>query len=107
MIKIIIALLVSTLAFAGPYDEAEKRAKEHLDVEYVKLEKESEKSYFFLTNLEFTDDESADEFPCYRGVVVDKETLQVVDPLLDLEIVISFPYSDTRVDGFIVVNCAD
>jgi len=109
MKKIIALTLALTFSLTGrtlSFNEAETAAQ-YLNVEFVILEKESRKSYFYITEIEYAPDDVEEEYPCFRGVVVSKKTGTVVDPSTDEGIITSFPYSDTFYDGFVVINCAD
>lgn len=91
----------SQWAIATTIGEAEKTASGYLKAE-VRLDQQSPWSYFFITGLE-----GDDEFPCIRGVVVNKQSGKIVAPNSDAEIKIDFSYSDTRIEDLTVVNCAD
>ena len=99
--------LMASLAFASNYDQALKNAKDFLNVEVVTLEDESQKSYFFVTELEYDEDDLTEDYPCFRGVVVDKASSLVVAPKSDPQIKLTYAYSDTHIQGNVVINCAD
>jgi hypothetical protein len=98
---LICIFLGSQTAFAVTVDEAKAVASAYLQAE-VNLDQQSLRSYFFITGSE-----GAGDFPCIRGVLVSQESGQVVAPTSDQEINIYFPYSDTRIENLVVVNCAD
>ena len=97
----------ATMAFASNFETAQENAKDYLEVETVTLDDESDKSYFFVTELEFKEDDIAEDYPCFRGVVVNKQSGQVVAPSTDPKIKITYAYSDTDIEGLVVINCAD
>ena len=98
-------MVLSTISFAAVTD-AEKTAKEYLGAE-VTLSSETSQSYFFITGLEYKEEDVDQEYPCFRGVVVSKSTNEVAEPSSDDQLEIFFAYSDTYFDGLVVVNCAD
>ena len=100
-------ILFSIIVFAGTLQEARSVAAIYLRVDNVSLESESENSYFLVTELEYEKDDFTGNFPCFRGVVVNKKTNKIIDPLSDEKIQTSFDYSDTSYNDLVVINCAD
>ncbi|OFZ48993.1 MAG: hypothetical protein A2381_15405 [Bdellovibrionales bacterium RIFOXYB1_FULL_37_110] len=103
----VLAWVFSSLCFAVSFEEARLVAAKYLNTDQVKMDNESKKSYFFITELEYKPGDETQEWQCFRGVVVSKKTGEVVDPSSDKDITISFPYSDTHQEGFVIINCAD
>ena len=107
--KLLIALMTvfSFSVFAFSLNDAQLAAQKYLQVDEVMLEAETVSSYFFITDLEYEANNIGEDYPCFRGVVVSKDSCQVVDPLLDQGIHFHYAYSDTYIDGLVVINCAD
>lgn len=107
MKAVLIVMAVATVAMAAEINLAEKVALSILGVNSVVLEDESENSYFFVTEIEYEADDIDEDYPCIRGVLIDKVDNQPLDPRSDPMIQVEFDYSLTVIDGFVVKNCAD
>lgn len=84
--------------------QAEVAAKNILNVEKVILDQENTHFLFYITENLFGDE----EFPCFRGVILDKSTNQSVDPKSPTNIILNFAYSDVFFrENNIVEVCAD
>ena len=109
MKKLILAatiLFACLLTHATTTKSAMTTAMNHLEVDFVILDNSSKKSFFYTTDLEYEPDDLTQDRPCIRGVVLDRISKELVDPTSDPKIEIYFPYSDTQIDGYIVINCA-
>ena len=106
LILIISALLMTSLVTANTNKSAISIAKEYLKVDFVVMDSYSKKSYFITTDLEYREDDVDQYEPCIRGIVIDRATNKIVDPTSDSHIKIRFEYSDTLIEGLVVINCA-